>query len=68
LAVLNEKLLVIQKACGEYDETAAGAALSELEQRKWSRPVKELLNAISEHLLHSDFEEAAALAKDGVKH
>jgi CheY-like chemotaxis protein len=61
---LNEKLLAIQKACEEYDEAAASAALSELEQKKWSHSSKELLNTIGEHLLHSDFEEAAALAKD----
>jgi len=63
LAFLNEKLLVIQKACEEYDEATANAALSELDKKKWSRPVKERLGAISEHLLHSDFEDAAELAK-----
>jgi len=64
LAFLKEKLPIIQKACEEYDEVSAATALSELKQIGWSSSVEELLEAISEHLLHSDFEEAAALAKD----
>jgi len=63
-AYLSEKLLAIRTACEEYDETAASTALAELEQKKWPRSVKELLDAIAVHLLHSDFEEAAKLAKD----
>jgi hypothetical protein len=38
--------------------------VAELRQKTWSRPVNELLDAIAEHLLHSEFPEAAALAKD----
>jgi signal transduction histidine kinase/CheY-like chemotaxis protein len=64
LAFLKEKLPLIQKACEEYDEVAAATALSELKQISWSSSVEEMLDAISEHLLHSDFDEAAALAKD----
>ncbi|MDR2576333.1 MAG: response regulator [Treponema sp.] len=64
LAFLKEKLPLIRKACEEYDEVAAATALSELKQISWSNSVEEMLDAISEHLLHSDFEEAAALAKD----
>jgi len=62
-AHLEEKLLVIQKACEEYDEKTASTVLGELKQKKWPRSVKEVLDAIAEHLLHSDFEEAANLAK-----
>jgi len=59
---LAEKLLVIRTACEKYDEVTASAALAELRQKKWSNPVKELLDAIAKHLLHSDFEEAALTA------
>jgi len=61
---LEEKLLAIQKACGEYDEKTANKVLAELGQRKWPRPVKELLDAIALHLLHSNFEDAAELAEN----
>jgi len=64
LAYLAEKLAVIQAACGKYDEATANTALSELKQKTWLGEVRELLNSISECLLHSDFEEAAKLAKD----
>jgi len=64
MAFLKEKLPLIRKACEEYDEVAAATALSDLKQISWSHSVEEMLDAISEHLLHSDFEEAAALAKD----
>ncbi|MDR2595707.1 MAG: response regulator [Treponema sp.] len=61
------KLLVIQKACEEYDEITANTELAELRQKKWPRSTNELLNTIGEHLLHSDFEEAAKLADDYAK-
>jgi len=61
---LEEKLLAIQKACGEYDGIAANKALTELGQRKWPRSVKGLLDAIALHLLQSNFEEAAELASN----
>jgi CheY-like chemotaxis protein len=63
-AYLKEKLLVIKKACGEYDEITANKALGELGQKKWSRSVKELLDAIALHLLQSNFEDAAELANN----
>ena len=61
---LEEKLLAIQKACGEYDEVAANKALAELGQKKWPRSVKGLLDAIALHLLQSNFEDAAELASN----
>jgi HPt (histidine-containing phosphotransfer) domain-containing protein len=63
-AYLSEKLLTIQKACEEYDEKNANKALSELGQKKWARATRELLDAITECLLCSDFEDAAKLARD----
>jgi CheY-like chemotaxis protein/nitrogen-specific signal transduction histidine kinase len=63
-AYLGEKLLAVQKACEEYDETTANTALAELGQKKWPHSTRKLLDTIAEHLLHSDFEDAARLAKD----
>jgi signal transduction histidine kinase/CheY-like chemotaxis protein/PAS domain-containing protein/HPt (histidine-containing phosphotransfer) domain-containing protein len=61
---LEEKMLAIQKACGEYDEKTANKALAELGQRKWPHSIKELLDTIALHLLHSNFEDAAELANN----
>ena len=58
-AFLKEKLLAIVEACEQYDEASAEEALSELNERSWTKPTKKLLQTIAEHLLHSDFEEAA---------
>jgi HPt (histidine-containing phosphotransfer) domain-containing protein len=64
LAYLDEKLQAVQKACGEYDKKTIKTLLVELGQEEWSRSVRELLDRITEHLLHSDFDEIAKLAKD----
>ena len=64
---LREKFIAIQAACAEYNKKTARDALAELRQKTWPAPIKELLNNISEHLLHSDFEEAANIAGDYVK-
>jgi hypothetical protein len=66
-AYLSEKLLVIQKACEDYDEMNANAALAELRQKKWSKTVEKLLDSISEYLLHSDFEEAMSIVREYTK-
>ncbi|MDR0487695.1 MAG: response regulator, partial [Treponema sp.] len=63
-AYLREKLLVIQEACAEYDKKTAKDILNEIRERTWSRRTKGLLTAISEHLLHSEFDEAAKIAGD----
>jgi CheY-like chemotaxis protein len=62
LAYLHEKLAEIQTACIAYDIGAAEDALGEKKKKIWSRPVKNRLNAISEDLMHSEFEEAGNLA------
>jgi HPt (histidine-containing phosphotransfer) domain-containing protein len=63
LGLLREKLVVIKAACENYDESTAEEALKELESLTWSKAVKDVLSEISEHLLHSDFEEAANAAE-----
>ncbi|MDR0501926.1 MAG: response regulator [Treponema sp.] len=61
---LREKLLVMEEACAAYDKNAAKKALAELKKKPWPHSIKENLSLITEHLLHSEFEEAAAIAKE----
>jgi HPt (histidine-containing phosphotransfer) domain-containing protein len=60
---LRGKWQVIQTACLTYDKKNAKDTLNELKTKLWPRAVKEALDAVSAHLLHSDFEEAAAIAE-----
>jgi hypothetical protein len=60
---LLEKLEAIRTACAEYDKKTAKAVLAEIQQKIQTPPVNELLDAIAEHLLHSEFSKAAALAE-----
>jgi PAS domain S-box-containing protein len=66
-AYLREKLSLIQAACVAYDKKAAKGALAELRQKAWSRQTREQLDTIAEHLLHSDFEEAANCAEQTIR-
>ncbi|WP_461246316.1 ATP-binding protein [Treponema sp. R6D11] len=66
LVLLSEKMLVIQTACQNYDEVAANEALTELKQKKWSSSIREQIDNIAMHLLHSDFEKAASIANEYV--
>ncbi|MDR0503287.1 MAG: response regulator [Treponema sp.] len=61
LGILNGKLIVIREACEAYDKKAAKNALNELREITWSHGIKELINQLSEHLLHSEFDDASAL-------
>jgi PAS domain S-box-containing protein len=61
---LQEKLVVIQKACESFDKKAAKDALAALKQKTWPKKVKEQLSSITECLLHSEFDEAGAIAKE----
>ena len=61
---LHEKLDIIQKACADYDKKTAKNTLTQLRQKTWPHKVIELLEKISEHLLHSEFTEASNLAED----
>jgi len=63
-AFLQEKLMEIQVACASFDKKTAKAALSVLKQKTWPRTIRDQLSAIAEHLLHSEFEEAAAIARE----
>jgi signal transduction histidine kinase/DNA-binding response OmpR family regulator len=60
---LREQLKIISDACANYDIDSANAVLANLKKKPWTNETKDILDKISEHLLHSDFEEASALAK-----
>jgi len=64
LVFLSERMLAIKTACENFDDIKANSALKELEQKKWSRSVKNYIGAIAMHLLHGDFEKAANIAND----
>jgi HPt (histidine-containing phosphotransfer) domain-containing protein len=64
IAFLQEKLVIFRAACTTYDKKAAKEVIIELKKKKWSQKIKLLLNTLTEHLLHSDFEEASSIARD----
>jgi len=60
---LKEKLHDIQSACASLSKRAAKEALADIKQKTWPRSTRDQLSAIAEHLLHSEFDEVAAIAK-----
>jgi len=58
LGFLSGKLDIIREACASMDKKTAKTALNELKEKAWSHNIKTLLDSISEHLLHSEFDEA----------
>jgi PAS domain S-box-containing protein len=61
LAYMRKTLTAVKEACAEYNIDAAMTTLAELKQKQWPGEYGELLNTISEHLLHSEFDEAEAV-------
>jgi len=61
---LREKMLEIFDACTNLNKKAAKDALTEIKKKTWTKPVRDKLGTISEQLLHSEFSEAAAAAKE----
>lgn len=62
-AYLGEKLLVITKACDDYDRKTAKDTIAELRQKKWSKKTVELLGTMARHLLNGDFDEVSNTAE-----
>jgi HPt (histidine-containing phosphotransfer) domain-containing protein len=60
---LREMLQAIKDACAGYNANAAMSVLKELKQKQWPSPYGELLDTITMHLLHSDFDEAGEVCK-----
>jgi signal transduction histidine kinase/DNA-binding response OmpR family regulator len=58
---LHEQLKNIVAACTSYDEKAASISLENLEKMVWTKETKSFLSRVSEHLLRSNFEEAAGI-------
>jgi len=67
LELLTDKLGDIQMACAEYDDRPAKAALTVLKEHLWKEEVRQLLENISQYLLHSDFELAEDEAKKAIE-
>jgi HPt (histidine-containing phosphotransfer) domain-containing protein len=61
---LRESWRVIKNACLEYDKRTIKDAIAKIKEKSPPRDVIETLDTVSEHLLHSDFEEAAAIAEN----
>ncbi|MCL2276321.1 MAG: ATP-binding protein [Treponema sp.] len=61
---LREKLDSIEEACVSYNKKAAKNAINQLKQKTWPRVTREQLSDILEHLLHSEFDEAADIARN----
>ena len=55
---LQEQVQIIKSACAEYDDMTAKAVLVNLRKMPWKKDIKDVLDKIDEHLLHSDFEKA----------
>jgi signal transduction histidine kinase/CheY-like chemotaxis protein len=63
-AYLLEQLKIISDACADYDVKVINSAIENLSKRAWTKETTLLLDKISEHILHSDFDAAASLAKE----
>jgi len=64
---LREKLIEFKTACESADKKTAKAVLKDLKQKELPRRINDILDALSVHLLHSDFEKAASDAENAVK-
>jgi signal transduction histidine kinase/CheY-like chemotaxis protein/HPt (histidine-containing phosphotransfer) domain-containing protein/HAMP domain-containing protein len=62
-AYLKKKLLDVKTACEVINKKALDAAMDEIKQKKWPRRINEVLDDLSIHILHSDFEKAASVAE-----
>ena len=54
---IHEVLFEVKAACEEYDEKAAGDAITRLRRKTWPQSTQIMLNTIAGNLLHSDFDE-----------
>ena len=63
LPYLIEHLQSVVTACDEFDESGIENAITKILEKPWSGQIKDLLNSISLHLLHSDFDEIKEIAE-----
>jgi CheY-like chemotaxis protein/HPt (histidine-containing phosphotransfer) domain-containing protein len=59
---LSEKLMSVKEAAESYDKKTVKAVITEHSKKNWNPNIKEQLDAISEYLLHSDFDEIVKTA------
>jgi signal transduction histidine kinase/CheY-like chemotaxis protein len=62
-AILLETLEKIASACDDYDNSQAEKLLETLRQYQLSDEIQQILSAVTEHLLHAEFEEAGVAAR-----
>jgi signal transduction histidine kinase/FixJ family two-component response regulator len=60
-AWLRDHLRAIRAACAAFDKKAAKDALTELQQKTWPRPTRELLDTFAECLLHGKFKKIVSM-------
>jgi CheY-like chemotaxis protein/HPt (histidine-containing phosphotransfer) domain-containing protein len=64
IAHLREKLSAILLACNAYDIITADSILVEVKQQNWPQQTVKILDSVTDHLLHSEFDEAAELVTE----
>jgi len=65
---LLKEMILFRAACMAYDKKGAKDIITNLKMIKWHNPVKKMINNLSDLLLHSDFDEAADIARDFINH
>ncbi|MCL1819860.1 MAG: ATP-binding protein [Oscillospiraceae bacterium] len=63
---LREKLIVIKAACMKFNKNTAKDILTELREKPWPTHIKEVLEAISEYLLHSAFKTIVVVTENTI--
>jgi len=63
-AFLDAQLLIIAEACESFDKRTAKKALAALQEKKWWRNTRNMLDDVESRLLHSEFEEAARVIRE----
>jgi CheY-like chemotaxis protein len=63
---LRDKLLAIKEACAALDSESVANALNDLKLKKWPNQIKAVFDDIAMHVLHSDFDEAAAACEGDI--
>ena len=54
---VREKLLAVKEACEIFDKKIIKSLIAELKEKTLLQRTEELLNAITDHLMDSDFDE-----------
>ncbi|MDR0272822.1 MAG: PAS domain-containing protein [Clostridiales bacterium] len=63
---LRKQLQIFCNACDSYNKKSARKALAALSEKSWQTPTNDILEKLSENILHSEFEAAAEIAREYV--